>query len=37
MTPPVKVVVWVVGVVVGILVLFLLFEYVLPNLLPTGY
>jgi hypothetical protein len=34
---PVKVVVAVVGVAVGLVALFLLFEYVIPHVLPTNF
>ena len=34
---PVKVLVAVVGVAVGIGVLFVLFEYVIPHILPTNF
>ena len=34
MKTPIKILLWVVGIVVGLFVLFLLFEYVIPNLLP---
>lgn len=37
MTGPVKLAVWVVGVIVGLLVLFILFEYVIPSILPTSF
>jgi hypothetical protein len=37
MRGPVKVVVAVVGVGVGLVVLFLLFEYVIPQILPTNF
>ena len=37
MRGPVKVVVSVVGVAVGLVVLFLLFEYVIPQILPTNF
>ena len=34
---PLKVLVAVIGVSVGIVVLFLLFEYVIPHVLPTNF
>lgn len=34
---PVRIAVIVVGVLVGLVVLFLLFEYVIPSLLPTNF
>lgn len=37
MTGPVKLAVWVVGVIVALIVLFFLFEYVIPSILPTSY
>jgi hypothetical protein len=37
MRPPLKVLVAVVGVAVGVTVLFVLFEYVIPHVLPTNF
>jgi len=37
MTGPVKLALWVVGVILKQIVLFLLFEYVIPNLLPGAF
>jgi hypothetical protein len=33
----VRIVLWVVGVAVGLVVLFVLFEYVVPGLLPSSF
>jgi beta-lactamase regulating signal transducer with metallopeptidase domain len=37
MKTPVKLLLWVAGVVIGLLVLFVVFEYVIPSLFPTSY
>jgi hypothetical protein len=34
---PAKIAVWVIGILVGLVVLFLLFEYVVPAILPTNF
>ena len=34
---PLKVLVAVIGIAVGVVVLFLLFEYVIPHVLPTNF
>lgn len=37
MTGPLKVAAWAVGIIVALIVLFILFEYVIPSILPTSY
>lgn len=37
MRAPIKILVVLVGVIVGLVVLFLLFEYVIPRILPTNF
>jgi hypothetical protein len=37
MRPPLKVLVAVIGVALGVVVLFVLFEYVIPHVLPTNF
>jgi hypothetical protein len=37
MRAPLKILVVLAGVVVGLVVLFLLFEYVIPRILPTNF
>ena len=37
MRAPLKILVALAGVVVGLVVLFLLFEYVIPRILPTNF
>jgi hypothetical protein len=37
LSPPAKIAVWVIGILVGLVVLFLLFEYVVPAILPTNF
>ena len=37
MSGPARIALWVAIVVVGLVVLFLLFEYVVPSILPTNF
>jgi len=37
MSRPTKIAIWVIGILVGLVVLFLLFEYVVPAILPTNF
>ncbi len=37
MNSSLKIVLWTVGVIVALVVLFLLFEYVVPSILPSNF